>query len=1173
MKIKRLEIIGFKSFVDRTVLDFDAGITGVVGPNGCGKSNIVDAVRWAMGEQSAKNLRGRGMEDVIFGGSEVRRAHGMAEVSLLFDNSDGLAPPTYRDYAEIMVTRRLYRSGDSEYLINKTPCRLLDITELFMDTGVGVRAYSIIEQGKIGQILSARSEDRRQLIEEAAGVTKFKSRKKSALRKIEATRQNLLRLSDILSEVRRQLGSLKRQAQKAERFRLLREELRQLEQSQARLQLAELETQGEAAVEAVNAQQQRLAGMESGEESGTLRLEELRLKQVGLEKDVSAGQEQIFHFTSEIQQAEGRIENGGRQIEGLVRQQEQLLEEQQQVRDRLKETEEEERSLNEGLQDFSAELVSGQRQLLEGEGALQEMLALEEDSTEALDQTRNDLFALLSALSRLVNEQEEARRLLQGTDERVERNCQEAIRLREERLQRQERLEDLAGELGRLQLQWESLNDERDELREELVTLRRRREENDTALQAARQSEGRSRSRLESLQELETRLEGYGGGVQALLKDEVLRAKLAKEMVADLFTCPSRYEVAVEAALGESLQALRVSDEDTARSALDLLQREKSRGRLYFPAPSALLPSLVGAEPLLSRISEEGMDHPLASLLGGFFLVPQLDPFFAQPLPPGVTLVTEMGELLTWRGELIGGSAAMTGGILHKKREIRELTTTVAQQQEEVECLVRLRQQVEEGQLAAEERLNDVAAMLHRYELQRVDLKKDRERHDDELRQLDERIELLSLETEQLHEDRGTLTLQLENASGSWREKEAQRGELEERQLHLQEALQVHHREAAAIRERVTTLKVTVASLQERQQGASQGLERLHRQREELKARLGQLQIRHEEAVAERERLHDEGGEWRSRLDVLFRHREEKQRDFILLKERFEEGNAAIAAQEEALREDRSRLNVAREDLNRLQLQLRELALRREHLCDNFFERYRLPLVEQPLPEGEVLAREEATRRIEKLTRQVDDLGEVNLTAIEEYRELDERHEFLVRQQEDLNLSLEGLNSAISRINRTTRKRFKETFDQVNSRFQEVFPRLFRGGQAELRLTDEEDLLETGVEIVVQPPGKKLQNVSLLSGGEKALTAVSLIFAIFLIKPSPFCMLDEVDAPLDEANIGRFSDMVVEMAQSSQFIIITHSKRTMEAADILYGVTMEEPGVSRLVSVRLHDFT
>ncbi len=1176
MKIKRIDIFGFKSFVEKTSLDFEEGITAVLGPNGCGKSNIVDAIRWAMGEQNAKHLRGRMMEDIIFGGSETRKPLGMAEVSLTFSNEDGLAPALYREYSEIMITRRLYRNGESEYLINKTPCRLLDITELFMDTGAGARTYSIIEQGKIGMILNAKPEDRRSLIEEAAGVTKYKSRKKSALRKIEATRQNLLRLGDIISEVRRQSGSLKRQAQKAERYRKLREEYRNIEIRFARRRFEELQLERDDAARGEEESCRNHDDISIQLNRAELHLEELRIAHAGAEKEVSRGQEKVFHLTGEIQQVEGKIGFGQKEMENLQRQTERLNRELDELGRSLENADGDEEALKSDEERLGQELERKTRDLAEGEGVLEELTDAERSLNERLEENRRALITVMGEMSRLGNLHEDAGRRLQLLEERTARNRREAVALNEQMEEARQLYLKVSEALREMEAERLRLEAERDEDQEKIRMLRTLSEEKEISLLNLREELSRFRSRLESLQELERNLEGYGGGVRSLMKNSLFRDRFSG-LVADLLDVPDGLEIAVEAVLGDRLQALVAKRSLDVREALDFLRAEGGRCTFLLPvAGKKAVTAPSGGVPLKDLVGVRPEGEGAAEILDGIFLAEDLEPHLHASLSAGAVLVTKEGEFLTHRGEINGGAEEdLSQGLLQKKREIKNLEQKIAEYARLVAGAEQERLSLREDFQDTEARLRKVQESLHRQELKTADSRKDLQRLQQEDGRLRERLEVLGLEEDQLHEERVGLEGQQSQTEQERKEKDGKKEILEEAVAEVQEALREHALQLGKVRERVISLKVDVASLREREQGRRRNLERLVKQRQELRGRLALDRSRRKEAELEHANLRKEEERLQVELEILYRKREEENKRFDSVREKFDQMGLRIREREGEVKEFGARLHRERDALASRQLKVRELELQAENLRQNILSRYRLDLVgadECAMGNEESFDVSSAERRIEELDRILEGMGEVNLTAIEESKELEERHKFLVFQQEDLRQSLDGLQAAITKINRTTRRRFREAFDQINDKFQEIFPRLFRGGKAELRLTDEEDLLETGIDIIVQPPGKKLQNVNLLSGGEKALTAVALIFSIFLIKPSPFCLLDEVDAPLDDANIGRFNEMIREMAKRSQFILITHNKRTMEVADVLYGITMEEPGISKVVSVRINDF-
>ena len=1175
MKIKRLEITGFKSFVENTSLLFDEGVTAIVGPNGCGKSNIVDAIRWVMGEQSARNLRGKAMEDVIFGGSENRKPFGMAEVSLILDNSAGKSPVAFRDYAEIEVTRRLYRNGDSEYLLNKTPCRLLDITELFMDTGVGSRTYSIIEQGKIGMIVNAKPEDRRSLIEEAAGVTKYKARKKSALRKIEATRQNLLRLGDIISEVKRQMNSLKRQASRAARYKEHREELKDIDLQFALRRHHDLAEKGRQAGAAAEERNRHVDQLTRQLDVAELALNQARLEHTEREEEASRGQEQVFSLTSDIQKVESQLEFGAREIESLATHKGRVAAEWSEIEQQLEGMQSEEVALTDSRKHLEQELARQKGLLVETEDEMGQLDEQERLLQQHLEEARSRLYNLLTEISKRSGQQEEAARRLQALAGLKQRNAQETLGVREQL----ERLQANSGELSKtlsgMVGDRDALQSRRQTFRGDLERLRRDGDDTDAELLVKRDDLSRQRSRLESLEQLERNLEGYDRGVKSLLSSPEQKGHLLG-VVADVLEVSPEHEAAVEAVLGNRLQTLLTKQRDTIEDAFAFLREGEGRCTFLVPGFTAtpMAPTLPG-QALIDLVKvKAGCEDAVQQLLTGVSLVDELQPYLGGGVAPGAILVTPQGDVLTGRGELTGGGRqSLDQGLLHKKREMKELSHQVAALVKEVETLSGHREQVRSDLVLAEELLQKTEAELHRQELLVVDSEKDLASLDQEVVRMQERLETLDFEGGQLLEEEEQLQQTLQEAQSGHTEAEQAKVEQETVVADMNRENQAVRLQAEEVRQKLTAAKVALVGLRERDDALRETLSRISKSREQLQQRQVALVASREEAEAKTVALRQAAEQLKREIEVLHNRRVEKQAAQASLRDRFEESRQDIERRETEIRQLRNRANQARDELTAGQLQSREFSLETEHLRQSFLERYRVDLEDpevQDALESEFDPQSAETRRV-FLQKRIDEIGEVNLTAIDEFRELEERYTFLTAQQEDLLASLEGLQAAISKINRTTRKRFREAFDLINAKFQENFPELFNGGQAELRLTDENDLLETGIEIAAQPPGKKLQNVSLLSGGEKALTAVALIFSIFQVKPSPFCLLDEVDAPLDDVNIGRFNDVVKLMTAESQFIVITHNKQTMEIADNLYGVTMEDPGVSKLVSVRMRE--
>ena len=1176
MRIKRLEIHGFKSFQDKAVLDFNQAITGVVGPNGCGKSNVVDAIRWVMGEQSAKNLRGKSMEDIIFGGTEFRKPLGMAEVSLFFSTEDGRVPAKYLNFSEIQVTRRLYRDGESDYLLNKTPCRLLDIAELFMDTGIGAKAYSIIEQGKIGMILHAKPEERRFLIEEAAGVTKFKARKVVAMKKIEATRQNLLRIGDIVAEIKRQMNGLQRQAKKAERFREIRLELKEIELLFAAKGYAAVQKERVGLEAEMAGLEEKVRELANRLNESELAIEGNRITLLETERQLAAAQEEIFRWKGELQGGENRLEFQRRELANLERHGARFEEELKGLQEQLAASERELVTLQEQRGAFIEELSRESEALEHREALLEEMAASESGVTRELDEARRAMFSALSEGAQASNQHAAAVKRLASISERLQASARERVLLGE-------RLAEATGKVEALKAEVQELSGRKATTDEELAlitgreaALKQEQEAGEKLLQKRRDELSSTASRLKSLQELEAQFAGYGQGVRNLLLAEPFR-EAPFTMLADALEVEEECEVALESVLGERLQYLLCG---SAQAALDAVAHLKgsSGGRCSFvtsaPWRTPLGETPSGASPLLDRVTVPSQFATLVEpLLSGAYLARDLPHAVSLAgASPDATFVTLEGDLVHAGGIVNGGSAEPAQqGIIHKKREIKALGAEVEKLTREVQQLTAAREARREQISEAEAERVELRQSLHRLEIKILNTEKDLQSASAECRRIEESGAVREMEEEQLAEEQALVSGELSQAEGKKSLAEERRLGMEAKVEALQARLEGSRFEMEEARELVTSLKVRVAALKEKGESAQRAQRRVEGLSADLTARIASRTKELEGSGADRTRLEAAIAEGEEALKGIVARQLASEQALLVVRERYEAESALVQEQEARLKAERHEADTVRDRLNAKSLRHSEVTMRLGHLEEILRDKYRLEIAEALAAYGQ-MEWDEAERgaRQAELQKLIDEMGEVNLMAIDEFKQMEERFTFLSAQKEDLEESMNALQKAIQRINRTTRKRFLETFELVNEKFKQVFPRLFCGGHAELRLTDEEDLLTTGLEIVVQPPGKKLQNVSLLSGGEKALTAVALIFSIFLIKPSPFCLLDEVDAPLDDANIGRFNDMVREMSATSQFIIITHNRATMAVADTLYGVTMEEPGVSKLVSVRLN---
>lgn len=1186
MHIKKLEIAGFKSFVDRTVIHFDHDVIGIVGPNGCGKSNIVDAIRWCMGEQSAKHLRGKSMEDVIFNGSESRGPLGMAEVTITFDNNDPsyseMLPPEYKEYPEIAVTRRLYRDGTSEYLINKQLMRLRDVTELFLGTGVGTKAYSIVEQGRIGQIVSARPEDRRLFIEEAAGITKYKQRKRQAERKMELTRQNLLRVSDIVGEIDRTRASLKRQVAKAERYIAYRAELEDLFLHDASHKFLELFVVERVEQSAFDVGRAEVEGVRGQLRDGEGQLELARHEAQRIEHRAEDASKAAFEADNEVSSLSAEIERS---------------------RDRL-------RHLDERLVQARAELADVERRRTEQEAERHELLGriefLSQDEEarhadaaredESLATLRTEEAQALDVVQRLRQTASDAAAQVAAIGAKLDAQVQRLAdaHVRRDRLTSER--DTLDGELGSFEARRTALErsvaelaegkrlsvEEREALEHEMTELSGRQLDSERGVDAAKNELGLKRNRLRALEELHRRLEGVGAGARALISKH---DSTVLGLVADRLEAPEELTAALAGLLGERLQYVVVSDMDRGLELLEALRtEERGRANIVAAKPPRVSGSSLGPwardervlGPLVERLRFADADAELVrAVVGDAWLVrTAADALGVAREHVGVTVVALDGTVVRPDGVVSGGSGDdVASSMVEQKREMRCLA-------EEVETLESSTAQLVAAHNQLRARLSELSTSLerarqgaHEGELQHMTAEKD-------LTRVHEQLERTRARRAQLEQEVAEVTLGIEDATLTETACQEQLAALQAELEHTRHGLVRAEAEAVSWNDRVaaqaalvTERKVRLAQVREQMDAARSALERVEASLLDLSTRRDRL----DDDMTESARA---SGETAGRLLVLAENRKlavevaaRAHEELSAARGLLEQVRFALGTREAELKALRDELGAREDETRRAEMALQRIALEREHLLANVRDRFRGLDLRRVI--GDYHARpvpdEEQRRRIDELINLIDRMGPVNLDAAAEWEDAEKRFQDLSQQKLDIEKALDDLERAIKHMNRESRRRFKETFDTVNELFKSTFHRMFRGGRAELLLTDPEDLLASGVDIVAQPPGKKLGNIELMSGGEKALTAVSLIFAIFQHRPSPFCVLDEVDAPLDEANVARYNDAIRGMTANSQFILITHIKKTMQLVDVLYGVTMGEPGVSRLVSVKVNE--
>lgn len=1197
MRIKKLELIGFKSFKDRTVIHFDQGITGIVGPNGCGKSNIVDALVWVMGEMSAKHLRGANMSDVIFAGAEGFAPMGMAEVSLTLENDGGAFPAKYLKFSEVMVTRRLHRDGESEYLVNKEPARLRDIQEIFMDTGAGSKGFSIIEQGAIGKIITAKPEDRRTLIEEAAGITKFKVRKRESQRKVISTEQNLLRLQDILGEQKRQLDSLERQAQRAERYRNLKRELQDKEVLVSAKSYLQMRSDTETLrADVTQAQEQeagwggRVSALEADVQAQRLQVleQEKFVENFQLEHQSAQTEAQNLEYTIrelnfEIEQARRNKEMTGSLLEQSQARQIALETELKTVEENLSVARSKAEQSGEAYRTQASELAAIQARINE----VDSQLTQQRREMNTVSQSETHLDIRFQTLSEKAKDQEERLEQLRQVELELKTQHGEFEKRRNETFKKLE---------GERQLQLDIMKDVENFEANHQILVRQVAEKGDEVTEF-KDNLNEVASRLYGLENLQANFEGFEEGVKQVMlwqrtksqqvhADGTVSESSSAQMrpVAEIVEVPEQYELAMEAALGSRLQLLVSDSSENALGALDYL-KSNTKGRSSF----------VSGDWLVNRAGEESSELRMLpgvqTILGDVVSIPEeqkdlVKPFFdsvvvvdsvrtalaLRPRFPNRTFVTTEGDTLTSEGVLTGGTAeSADSGLLKRRREIKELS----QKREEWAGKLALAKMSLEKLEAQETQVREeLEASRRRHiekEVQIAEFRKDLERAENELQ--NSTVALQRQQNDVNREDANVARLR-----GETEEVHERLIEMREKRLALEESVKALDAEYQQSRTGVDSLQRRVTELQVESTSSSKDVESLTQRFEILNRSMNETKEQVEKMASESDR----STESLSVNQVLVESKKLELENAVTktrmladelatARNQFEQLSARVREQETQLNDQHRQRNELLTRLNENSLRLEQTRMKEQYLIDQMRERYMIEL-DQIAPQFadqqiENLAQMES--EVSELKSKLNKIGEVNLASIEEYEDLTKRHAFLDQQYKDLIEAKEQLKKVIDRINRICSRRFKDTFEQVNERFMKVFPVLFGGGEAKLILIEDPENGEMGIDIVSKPPGKKMQNVTLLSGGEKALTAVSLIFSIFLVKPSPFCLLDEVDAPLDDANVFRFNDLVKEMAKRSQIIIVTHNKHTMRVNDTLYGVTMEDKGVSKMVSVNL----
>lgn len=1181
MYLKSIEIHGFKSFANKIVFQFHNGITGIVGPNGSGKSNVADAVRWVLGEQRIKQLRGASMQDVIFSGTELRKPLGYAYVAITLDNSDHQLAI---DYNEVTVARRIYRSGESEYLLNGTPCRLKDVNELFYDTGIGKEGYSIIGQGQIDKILSGKPEERRELFDEAAGIVKFKRRKLAAQKKLEDEQQNLVRVNDILSELEKQIGPLEKQSETAKIYLKKKEELKTLDVNMFLLENQRLQEQLKDAQEKYDIASKDLENTSKQYENIKEEYEKIEGQITLLDETIEKNRSALTDTSMLRGKLEGEINVLKEQIHSARNNEEHLKQRREAVLNEIAAKNQDKEGILSDKGQIDEQVAEIEKKRDEAKAALTAVQSCIEELNNQIEGGKNAIIEALNARATIKSKLGRYDTMTEQVNIRKAELTSRILRMKSDEAQQEETLKALNDEFEKINEEIRTLNDAVESKEEKLTLLRETLADKDKKLRDTQVSYHQEKSRLEALSNLTERYEGYGGSVKKVMERKE-QEKGIVGVVADIIKVDKKYETAIETALGGNIQNIVTDDEETAKRMIGYLKQTKAGRATFLPLTSITHPQEFKNPESLKEKGVLGMADELVhvdekyrnvakAMLGRIVVVDQVDNAvrIARKFDYGIRMVTLEGELLVPGGAISGGAFKNNSNLLGRRREMEEMEASVKKYLKEVDTLLqeiedtkaernKLRLSLEEDKASLQKkfieqntaRLNVIKAKERKEEASESSLELKNEE-----REIESQIQEIRLSKEEISrelQDSETLEKQTE-------------GKIKECQVLLDEKRSEESENLAG----VNALEVEVEKMLQQQGFHQQNVDRINTELERSKSELSEIEeglLGNTRDIEQKENNIRQIEETIQASHTSQNDTEKQLQEDITKKEELSAKQKNFFKDREALSEKMAGLD---KEVYRLNAQREKLQDMTESQINYMWDEYEITLSDAAGMRNEELNDLPAMKRdISTLKDQIKKLGDVNVNAIEDYKNLMERYSFLKTQHDDLIEAEKTLEGIITELDTAMRKQFHEKFGEISREFDKVFKEMFGGGKGTLELMEDEDILEAGIRIIAQPPGKKLQNMMQLSGGEKALTAIALLFAIQNLKPSPFCLLDEIEAALDESNVSRFAKYLHKLTRHTQFIVITHRRGTMEQVDRLYGITMQEKGVSTLVSVNLID--
>ncbi len=1189
MKLKKLEITGFKSFTGKTCIEFPPGISAVVGPNGCGKSNVVDALRWVMGEQSVKQLRGKAMEDLIFSGTNGNPPLNMAEVSLILENDNGTAPEELKDFTEIMLTRRLYRSGESAFFLNKQPCRLKDIHNVFLGIGLGVKSYAVIQQGSIGAIIDAGPEERRFFIEEAAGIAKYKNRKNEALRKLQSTNQNLLRITDIISEVNRQMAGTKRQARKAERYNKYLDRIRKLDVclglycfDDYTRQIDETDTLLKELQDTDLEQTTKLDKLDAA-------VEEIKYQRSQKSQDISEQRSKKFETQRNIDRMENDLIHLRKDIERLANEIAGL--ESGQV-----DSEEKSENIISEIGQVENQNIITKEEINKVTSSLEQERLASQNIGNRLEKLNHELETCKTNLMDQVAEEARYKNIYQNVKSNKESLKRRLNKIDEEEATANKRASELEKKEATAQKQLESYKQEINTRDERIITIREQLEEKSKALgsqvklgQTLELEYNKTRSEYNTLKKMEDNFEWYKDGVKAIMKAQSSELTADRDelsanvigLMADIVEPEPSFETAVEAVLGESLQYILVKDQETGLDYINYLQTHSAGRSGFIPVSSV---KQIECDPkrkpdpqqkILNHVSvKQGFEKIAEALLG--HVVVALDIKEALNIAGRnnslQTIVTKDGDIISHQGIMIGGSKDKLSGILAKKQELKELEYQITKIDQRLESARHDQKELESDVVSIETSLQKLIEQKNKAAQNEIEAEKALYKATEDLKNARRHLEIVRLEREQLLGEGSDLDEEMTKYNKTAAEIENRTKEAQAKVTETSEKIRSVSSEIENYNQNIVELKLKMTSLNIRLENGDNTLRRLKefyndgiKQLEQLSLDIAQKSQNRaaskQKAIAYEQTL----SEMYERMKVLEQELESNEADYQRI-------DAQLMDNDNIISEIQSKRGETLQKIRLLEIEQSQKHIKRENIANRLEEHYHKSIAEfrselDNTSNSLEMSVDEMENKLSRLRKRLENIGDVSLGALKEYEQLKARFDFLCEQRDDLVKAIDDLHKVIRKINRITKERFLKTFDEINEKIEDVFPRLFEGGTAKLILTEPDKPLESGVEFMIHPPGKKLTRMSLLSGGEKALSAIALIFSLFLIKPTSFCLMDEIDAPLDDANIFRFNDLLKIIGEKSQIVMITHNKKSMEFADTLFGITMEKKGISKIVSV------